>query len=169
MLEIGSGNGASTVSLARRCHQLDAIDGAEAAVRLTRRRMEDRPRCRVWRAGVPDDLPTGPYDAVVATEILYYLPPYALDRTLMRIGRMLTPSGRLVVTASLRPFDDREVGNERLFAIIQTSFGPARRQIAGGAWRLAVHARPATRTCRPAPSRVGTKATTMNERSWVRE
>ena len=139
LLELGCGNGASTASLARCCHHLDAIDGSASAVALTRRRLSARGRCRIWQASMPEALPPGPYDAIVATEVLYYLPRGALAETLGRVRDSLTPHGQLVVTASVRPFGDRDIGNAELFTALRRTFGPAVRERAGGPWRLVVH------------------------------
>ena len=155
LLEIGCGNGASTMSLKRRSHAIDAIDGASVAVELARARTVRLHGCRVWQAEVPRELPPGPYDAIVATEILYYLPRSMLLQSLRRVKGALAPGGQLVVTASIRPFSDRDVSNVDLFEMTRQVFGPPDRRITGGPWRLAVHRKPGR---------------TTNDRGvWVRE
>ena len=140
-LELGSGNGESTAALARSFAHLLALDGAERAAALTRRRVAALSQVTARAARLPEDYPEGVFDGIVASEVLYYLPQADLIRLLARIRDSLTPTGLLVVAASIRPFDDREMMNGRLFAILRETMGRPVREDAGASWRLATYRR----------------------------
>ena len=134
-LEIGCGNGESTADLAQAFLDLQAIDASPVAVSLARERVKHITGCKVAIARLPEDIPTGPFNAVIATEVLYYLPLVPLRRTLNAIREELTIGGRFVLTGSIRPFGDRDVSHGVLFREAARVFGPPRRTISGGAWR----------------------------------
>lgn len=136
VLEIGCGNGESTRHLLHAAHRLDAIDGSATAVALAQRAVAGRPRCSVWRATLPSEFPDARFDAIIATEVLYYLGGRDLCEVLRRMKAALEPSGVLVATACLRPFPDRATGHAELFGQLRASFGQPVRSVCGGAWRL---------------------------------
>lgn len=74
-LEIGCGNGTLARGLAPRCHRLTAMDVTPAAVESARRHLANLPHVAVIRAMAPHDLPDGPFDLVVLSEVLYFLTP----------------------------------------------------------------------------------------------
>ena len=139
LLEIGCGSGSSSAALARWALRLDAIDGSANAVARARRRTDLGARVRIDRARLPGGLPKGPYDAVVAVEMLYYLPRPTLRMTLREIGTVLRSKGRIIVGASLRPFGDRDISHLGLFEELEGAFGRPLREVGGGAWRLAAY------------------------------
>ena len=71
--DLGAGTGVLAAALAPRCDQLLALDGAPTAVAEAQRRLTPFPHAEARVARLPDGLPTGPFDLVVASEILYYL------------------------------------------------------------------------------------------------
>lgn len=96
--EPGCGLGELTRALAGRCDRLVATDVVEEAVAATARRVADLPGVQALRSDVDDPraLPDGA-DLVVASELLYYLPPARVDAVLDRIAAALRPGGDLVV------------------------------------------------------------------------
>ncbi len=72
-LEVGCSIGVFTAQLAQRCDELVAIDISEAAVRAARWRTADRPGVRVEQRSLPEEIPRGPFELVVCSEVLYYL------------------------------------------------------------------------------------------------
>ena len=72
-LELGCGIGGLTAGLAPRCRSLLALDAAPTAVAAARARLGRWPHARVEVATLPDELPHGSFDLVVASEVLYYL------------------------------------------------------------------------------------------------
>lgn len=140
-LEIGCGNGESTAELAQAFTHLTALDASASAVDLAKERVGERSRCDVYQASLPEAFPAGPFDAIVATEVLYYLPLSLLRTTLQAAYARLAPNGRFVLTASIRPFGDRDVSHAVLFEEARMTCGAPHRSITGGAWRTDVFVR----------------------------
>jgi SAM-dependent methyltransferase len=95
-LELGGSIGVFSAQLAPRARSLTTIDGAPTAVRMARRRLEPLRHARVLLGTIPEELPDGPFDLVVASEVLYYLTLDAVERTLARLHEVMLPGGRLV-------------------------------------------------------------------------
>ena len=58
--------------LAGRCDELLAVDVSERAVAAARKRLSGRKHVVVERRTLPEEMPGGPFDLIVASEILYY-------------------------------------------------------------------------------------------------
>ena len=113
-LELGSSIGVFSAALAPRCRTLTTIDGAPTAVAAARARLATQRQVEVILGSIPEAIPARPYDLVVASEILYYLPAAALDGTLEAVRRDLVCGGRLVAVhwrpeGRERPFSAQEV------------------------------------------------------------
>lgn len=111
--DLGTGIGVLAAALAPRCTALVALDGAPTAVAAALRRLAPFPHARAQVAVVPDDLPSGRFDLVVASELLYYLSTEDLEATLRWLDGALLPGGRLVAvhwTGSER--DMRQSGHD---------------------------------------------------------
>ena len=61
------------------------------------------------QALLPQQMPRGPFDLIVASEILYYLRPNDLRSLISRIPRALAPGGRVVILHHLKDFNDAAV------------------------------------------------------------
>jgi SAM-dependent methyltransferase len=72
-LEPGCAGGALSELLAPRCAELHCLDVADPALERARTRLAPYRHVRVGRGGIPDDLPAGPFDLVVVSEVAYYL------------------------------------------------------------------------------------------------
>jgi len=105
-LELACANGQTTISLSGRCLRLLAVDGSQAAIEEARKRTSGMVGVRVAKAALPQDMPRGPFDLIVASEILYYLSKADLELTLDRIYGALAPGGRVVVLHHVVDFDD---------------------------------------------------------------
>jgi cyclopropane fatty-acyl-phospholipid synthase-like methyltransferase len=113
-LELGSSIGVFSARLAPRCHSLVTVDAAPSAVADARRRLAGVPSVQVLRGAIPEAIPAGSFDLVVASEILYYLEPDKLGATLARLRDVLATHGRLVAvhwrpSGDERPFTAAEV------------------------------------------------------------
>lgn len=95
-LEAGCSIGVFTAMLAPRCDELVAVDAAGRAVAAARRRLSGRPNVRVLRRTLPEEMPEGPFDLIVASEILYYFDRELLLETLRRFEESLAPGGALL-------------------------------------------------------------------------
>jgi cyclopropane fatty-acyl-phospholipid synthase-like methyltransferase len=116
-LELGSSIGVLSARLSPLCHRLTTIDGSSTAVRVARERLVGLP-VEVMLGEIPDAIGAGPFDLIVASEILYYLQPAALDETLARLRAAAVPGSPLVAVhwrppGVERPFSAQEV-HERL-------------------------------------------------------
>lgn len=94
-LELGCSIGVLTARLAGRCDGLVACDASPTACRATAARMAGT-GVDVRVAVIPRELPAGPFDLVVASEILYYLDAADLARTLGALHGAMTPDGTLI-------------------------------------------------------------------------
>jgi hypothetical protein len=95
-LELGGSIGVFSARLAPRCRRLTTIDYSPTAVRLARAALAHHRQARVLLGAIPEDLPDGPFDLVVASETLYYLDAGALSRTLEALAARMAPAARLV-------------------------------------------------------------------------
>jgi trans-aconitate methyltransferase len=95
-LELGGSIGVFSAMLAPRCRRLITIDAAPSAVRTARRRLAGCEWVEVLEGVIPGAIPDGPYDLVVASEILYYLTAEELEATLDRLEAQTAPGARIL-------------------------------------------------------------------------
>lgn len=95
-LELGGSIGVFSARLAPRCRHLTTIDYSPTAVRRARAAVAQHRQARVLLGAIPEDLPEGRFDLVVASETLYYLEAAALEQTLDVLEARMLPGGRLV-------------------------------------------------------------------------
>jgi 2-polyprenyl-3-methyl-5-hydroxy-6-metoxy-1,4-benzoquinol methylase len=89
--------GLLTELLASRADALVATDRHPRAVALTSRRLAGQDHVSVRLGRLPDDVPPGPFDLVVYSEVLYYLDQPGVSRALQRAAEIATPDAHLVV------------------------------------------------------------------------
>jgi len=95
-LEAGASIGVFTEMLADRCHELLAVDVSERAVAAARQRLSGRGNVRVERRTLPEQMPDGPFDLIVASEVLYYFPRKEMLTVLRGFERELAAGGILL-------------------------------------------------------------------------
>jgi predicted TPR repeat methyltransferase len=95
-LEAGASIGVFTEMLADRCEELLAVDVSERAVAVARRRLTGREHVRVERRTLPEEMPDGPFDLIVASEVLYYFPREEMLTVLRGFERELARGGVLL-------------------------------------------------------------------------
>jgi SAM-dependent methyltransferase len=95
-LEIGCSIGVFTAMLAPLCDELLAVDVSERAVAAARERLARLPHVRVELRRLPEETPAGPFDLVVASEVLYYWPQDVMLAALRRFEEILSPGGVLL-------------------------------------------------------------------------
>ena len=95
-LEAGASIGVFTEMLAGRCDELLAVDVSEQAVAAARERLSGREHVRVERRTLPEEMPEGPFDLIVASEVLYYFPREEMLTVLRAFERELAPGGALL-------------------------------------------------------------------------
>lgn len=95
-LEVGASIGVFTRMLAPYCDELLAVDTSERAVEISRNRLADQKHVQVGQRTLPEEMPHGPFDLIVASEVLYYLPRDTMLQTLRVFERELSPGGTLL-------------------------------------------------------------------------
>ncbi len=105
-LELGCANGETTRELAPLCLTLVALDGSPTALAEAGRRTGNLPNITFLQAALPQEMPPGPFDLIVVSEIAYYLAPHALASLARRLARALASGGRIVVLNHRRLFSD---------------------------------------------------------------
>lgn len=95
-LEAGCSIGIFTAMLAPHCDELLALDTSEKAAAAARERLAGQGRVRIERRTIPEETPAGPFDLIVASEILYYLPREVVLDALRRFEDALEPGGVLL-------------------------------------------------------------------------
>ncbi len=135
-VELGCGNGTTTRGLARHFQSLIAIEASPAAVALARAEAGDLPNVSIIEGVLPMTLSRGAYDAVIASEVLYYLPLAVLRDVLDMAKLALKPGGILVSANHVRRFSDSECTLEQLTLMTRRRFGRADYSLSYGAWRV---------------------------------
>ncbi len=95
-LEAGSSIGVFTEMLADRCDELLAVDVSEKAVTVARERLRGVANVEIERRTLPEEMPSGSFDLIVASEILYYFTRHEMLATLKRFEDSLSPGGVLL-------------------------------------------------------------------------
>ena len=95
-LEVGASIGVFTEMLAPLCDELLGVDASEKAVAVARERLAAYPGVRVEVRELPEEMPEGSFDLILASEVLYYLPRGVMLETLRRFEASIEPGGRLL-------------------------------------------------------------------------
>ena len=95
-LEVGCSIGVFTKMLAPLCDELLAVDVSEKAVAVARERLEEYPNVRFELRRLPEEMPGGPFDLIVASEVMYYWPESVMLTALRRFEEALAPGGSLL-------------------------------------------------------------------------
>lgn len=101
VLEVGCSIGVFTQLLAPRCAELVAIDFAPRAVELAAERLAGTGNVELLCASFPEQIPPGDWQAIVCSEVLYYLDEPTLRRAIEWLGGQLE-NGASVVAVSWR-------------------------------------------------------------------
>lgn len=95
-LELGCSIGVLTARLAARCDALVALEPSDTARARAAARLTGVPGVELRAGAAPEDVPDGPFDLVVASEVLYYLDRELLAATLDRLAAVAVGGARLV-------------------------------------------------------------------------
>ena len=110
--EPGCSVGVLTEQLAQRCASVLATDISAAAVARASSRCRRHPGVDVRQAALPDDLPSGPFDLIVFSEIGYYLTVDALGALTGRLEPLVGHGGRLVAVHWTGSSPDHVIGGD---------------------------------------------------------
>ncbi|HEX4766693.1 MAG TPA: class I SAM-dependent methyltransferase [Lichenihabitans sp.] len=122
-LEAGCSIGIFTKALAARCDRLLAIDVSENALAQARQACAGIDGIEFRRAALPADLPHGPFDLIVLSEVLYYLSPADLDATADRCLDALRAEGEVLLCHWLGETDYPQSGDEAADRFIAATSG----------------------------------------------
>ncbi len=103
--EAGCANGVLTEQLAPRCGSLLAVDVAPDALARARARLAGVAQVTVERREMPDEMPAGPFDLALVSEVGYYLARPRLADWAERLARAVAPGGHLVLVHWTGPTD----------------------------------------------------------------
>lgn len=95
-LEAGASIGVFTEMLAGRCDELLAVDVSEKAAAAARERLIGQDHVKIERRTLPEEMPEGPFDLIVASEVLYYFPRDEMLAMLDGFETILAPGGALL-------------------------------------------------------------------------
>lgn len=118
-LELGGSIGVFSALLAARCDDLVTIDFSPSAVRAAAIELAQYPHARAVLGRIPEDLPSGRFDLVVASEVLYYLDERLLAETLGAIEGRLCRGGRLVCVHWRTPGPERSISSDRVHRVVR--------------------------------------------------
>ena len=127
-LEVGCSIGVFTRLLAGRCDAVLALDASARALAEARRDDADLAHVTFREATLPGDFPTGHYDLIVLSEVLYYLSGADLDRLAQLCREASTPDGQMVLCHWLAETDYPLGGDEaaeRFIAAVAPRWRPA--------------------------------------------
>lgn len=96
-LEVGCSIGVLGKDLAKKSVSYLGVDLSTCAVRQARRHLRDVPGAKVRTAEVPSEWPSGRYDLVVLSEVLYFLSASELDRLAALVARDGAPRADCVL------------------------------------------------------------------------
>ncbi len=105
LLEVGCSIGVLTSRLAPRCDHLLALDFAEAALVRARIACAAYGNVDFLQAGIPAGWPPGRFDAILLSEILYFLSPADIETTAHRATAALEPGGVILLVNWTGPND----------------------------------------------------------------
>jgi SAM-dependent methyltransferase len=101
VLEVGCSIGVFTQMLAARCERVLAVDFSERALALARERLGGVANAELRHVRFPEQVPGGRWDAIVCSEVLYYLDADAFERAIAWLGEQLR-HGASVLAVSWR-------------------------------------------------------------------
>jgi len=120
-LEVGCSIGELTHLLAKRCDALLGIDFISQALAAAAARCEDHPNVRFARKRVPREWPSGHFDLIVLSEILYFLSPSDIDYLVRRVVASIIPNGIVLLVNWLGQGDDPLTGDDAATRFIRAS------------------------------------------------
>lgn len=96
-LEIGCSIGVFTRKLAGRCRHVTATEPSERALKAAREALTDLGTVTLLPGMMPRDVPSGRFDLVVLSEVLYYLDASDAEEAIRLCCDRLEPGGEIVL------------------------------------------------------------------------
>lgn len=105
-LELACAIGETSRALMCRCLSLVATDGAPTALAEAKRLTPSELRIDYRLGLLPMDVPRGPFNLIVVSEIAYYLSCRQLNELARTLIKVVATGGKIVVLHHVIPFDD---------------------------------------------------------------
>ena len=121
--EPGCSIGVLTRQLADRCDHVTACDPSPTAVALARERSADVSNVELSTGVLPDDLPDGPFDTVVFSELGYYFHVTALILLCQRLERLVAVGGRLIAVHWIGTSPDHVLHGDHVHRVLSCIIG----------------------------------------------
>jgi predicted TPR repeat methyltransferase len=119
--ELGCSIGVLTGLLAERCDTILGGDCSEAAIERARRRNAGAPRIHFERMRAPGELPSGSFDLIVLSEVLYFLSRDDLLATAAYCEGTLAPNGLVILVNYLGATDAAFSGDAAAEAFLEAA------------------------------------------------
>lgn len=111
-LEVGCANGVLTERLAPRCDHLLAVDVSATALAAAARRCARLPQVVLEQRRLPADAPSGPFDLILLSEVIYYWDRPDLARFAAYLPGAVVSGGHLLLVHWLGDTDYPQSGDE---------------------------------------------------------
>jgi SAM-dependent methyltransferase len=111
-LELGCAVGTFTELLAPRCSSVLAVDISATAVKRATERVGHLANVTCEVRALPAEIPLGPFDLIVASDVLYYWPMGDLVRAVPVLADALAPGGAFVAVHYAPPMGSILSGDE---------------------------------------------------------
>jgi SAM-dependent methyltransferase len=124
-LELGCSVGVLTEMLAERTRSLVATDISDVVLETARQRLRDagHDRVELRQAELPAGVPKGPFDTVVASEVLCYLRATEVAEFAGRMAAALAPHGRLLVAHTRGYFPKHAISADHAARLVGRAVG----------------------------------------------
>lgn len=123
VFEPGCSVGVLTRQLADHCEHVTACDASPTAVVLARERCADVANVDVSTGVLPGDLPDGPFDTVVFSELGYYFFISSLILLSQRLERLVAPGGRLIAAHWIGTSPDHVLSGDHVHRVLTCVVG----------------------------------------------
>jgi predicted TPR repeat methyltransferase len=111
-LEVGCANGVLTARLGARCDALLALDVSETAVAAARQRCADQPHIRIEQRRLPEDAPSGTFDLILLSEVVYYWDSADIVRLAAYVHSAATSGGYVMLVHWIGETDYPKSGDD---------------------------------------------------------
>jgi len=124
--EPGCSVGVFSRMLAPRCDTLLSCDLAAAAVKAAAARTPDLRQVRVEQRDIPRQWPSGRFDLIVLSEVLYYFGDHDLEQVLKQAASSLEPDGTLLAVHWRHPVAEYPRTGDDVHQVLAAQPGLAR-------------------------------------------
>ena len=122
-LEVGCSIGVFTAMLAPRCDELIGVDVSERALERARERLAGASGVSLELRDLPAEMPAGPFDLIVCSEVLYYFGRGLLLEMLADLETTLRPGGSLLAVHWRPRTETYPLQGDEVHALLRSELG----------------------------------------------